>query len=108
MVLLEKEKFKKKFPNLSEEIEKGMGKVDLEFRRNVRRQTRRFSSYSPNEVDFILRCKNNEEAFEIINFLMERGEITPNRAKELRNQIVKQGLRSIGKKKEIGYYEKEG
>jgi hypothetical protein len=105
---LEKEKFKKKFPNLSKEIEKGMGKVDLEFNRNIRRQPRRFSGYSPNVVDFLLRCKNNDEAFEIIDFLMERGEITPTRAKELRIQIEKQGLRSFGKKKEIGYYENEG
>jgi hypothetical protein len=105
---LEKEKFKKKFPNLSKEIEKGMGKVELEFSRNIRRRTRKFSGYSPNEVDFILRCKKNEEAFEIINFLKERGEITPTRARELRNQIEKQGLRSIGKKKEIDYYEREG
>lgn len=105
---MEKKEFKKKFPNLSEEIEKGMDKIDLEFGGNVRKRARKFSGYSPNEIDFILRCRNDDEAFEIIDFLKERGEITPTRARILRKQIEKEGLRSIGKKKEIGFYEREG
>lgn len=76
-------------------------------RQPVRTDEDRFSGYSPDIIDFLRRCNTEDEALEIIDFLEKRGEINPNHAKELRNQLKAQGLRSFGTKKIWGYYERE-
>ncbi len=42
----------------------------------------------------------------IINYLEERGEITPKEAAKIRNRLEKEGLRSFGPKKSPGFYDK--
>ena len=66
-----------------------------------------FRHYNPTVVDFIRRCDTQQQAEEIICYLLKRGEITAEEATELRTQINKEGLRSLGPKKEEGYYFKE-
>jgi hypothetical protein len=105
---MEKERFRKRFPNLAKEIEEGTGKADLDFEVEAPRPMRRFASYEPNVIDFIRRCSTEEEASEIIDYLVRRQEITSEEAETLNNQLKVKGLRSFGKKKLPGYYEREG
>jgi hypothetical protein len=107
--LIDKEKLKKLFPNLADEMEQDVSRVHIDqYRRQVQNEdqlpTRRWASYSPDVVDFLRRCENEEQAEEVINFLEGRGEITVERAEELRVQIRKGGLRSLGGKRKPDYY----
>ena len=56
------------------------------FRKNVPEELR-----NPGAIDFIRRCKTNEEAMEILDYLLKREELTPERYKELSNQISQEG-----------------
>jgi hypothetical protein len=107
--LIDKEKLKKLFPNLAKEIEKDGSRVHIDqYKRHVQNEghltARRWAGYSPDEVDFLRRCENEEQAEEVIGYLEGRGEITVERAEELREQIRKGGLSSFGGKKEPDYY----
>ena len=64
----------------------------------------RFSGYDPNVVDFIRRCDAEEQAIEIIEFLMKKGDINSDTAKALTKQLKTKGLRSFGEKKQDGFY----
>ncbi len=76
-------------------------------RQPVRTGEDRFSSHSPDVIDFMRRCTTEDEALEIINYLEKRGEINAIHAKELRNQLRSQGLRSFGTQKSWGHYERD-
>ena len=67
-----------------------------------------YSGYSPDVVDFLRRCTNEEEALEVIGFLEKRGEISEVHAREIRKQLRTKGVRSFGSKKSWGHYEQEG
>jgi len=60
--------------------------------------------YVPNVFDYIRRCECNEEAFQIIDFLVSRGELPEKVAQVIKNMIIEKGLRFYGPKKEVGYY----
>jgi hypothetical protein len=104
---MEKEEFKKRFPNLAKEMEEGVGKANLKFQGEKPQEERKFARYSPNVTDFIRRCSTHEEALEIIEYLKERGEITSEDAENYINKLNNEGLRSFGFKKKPGYYERE-
>ena len=57
---------------------------------------------NPDAVAFIRRCSRPEEAIEIIDFLLQRGEISPDISQEYKHQLETQGLESFGSKKEPG------
>jgi hypothetical protein len=103
------EEFRKKYPNLDEEFGKG-GTVKIQaVRSNVREAEKAAHSlqgYDPTTVDFIRRCENDGQALEIIDFLEGKGEIEPSYAKRLRSQLAERGLRSFGKRREPGCYER--
>jgi len=110
--LIDKERFKKLFPHLAEEMERGRSKVHIDqYRTNIGREdrltNRRWAGYNPDVLDFIRRCDTEEEAEEIIGYLVEREEITAERASELRQQLEVGGLPSFGKKKKSDFYHKE-
>ena len=110
--MIDKERFKKLFPHLAEEMERGKSKVHIDqYRTNIGREdrltNRRWAGYNPDVLDFIRRCDTEEEAEEIIGYLEERGEITAERASELRQQLEVEGLQSFGKKKKSDFYHKE-
>jgi hypothetical protein len=110
----EKDKFKRMFPNLAYEMNLGSQKITIDSVRSSRMiadkalKTRNLSDYDPNIVDFLRRCNDQQEAEEIIAFMENRGEISRNYAKNLRQQLKKKGLRSFGPKKEEGHYFKQG
>jgi len=98
------EEFKKRFPNLAGEMERGVGKADLTLRFG---RERRFAGYEPTAVDFIRRCRRPEEAHEIIDYLEARGELSGGEAQAMRLKLEKEGLKSFGPHKAPGYYERE-
>ncbi len=64
--------------------------------------------FNPSAVDFIRRCETEAQAEEIIDYLHKRGELTTQVAKEMKNQLKRDGVRSFGPKKEAYHYFKEG
>ena len=109
----DRKSFKKMFPNLSEELEGGEGKVSID---SVRADTEaaeeatpdKFRHYDPTVVDFIRRCDTEEQAEEIIAYVEKKGEVTKEHAAKLRKQLKRKGVRSFGPKKEENYYFKHG
>jgi hypothetical protein len=103
------EEFRKRYPNLDEEFGKS-GTVKIQAVRSNLKEAEKaahsMQGYVPTAVDFIRRCENDDQALEIINFLESKGEIDPSYAKRLRSQLVEHGLRSFGKRREPGCYER--
>ena len=89
-----KDEFRKKFPNLVQEIgSTGTVRIDA-VRTSVKEAEKAAHSiqgYEPTVVDFIRRCESREQAIEVIDFLKNRGEIEPGYAKRLRGQLVRWG-----------------
>ena len=100
---IERERFKKLFPHLAEELLQGKGKVFIDAYRkdpvDGERAVRRFASYNPTIIDFIRRCDTEEQAMEIIYFMEGRGEISEEYAEELREKVRSEGVISLGPKK---------
>jgi hypothetical protein len=110
---MEKKDFKRLFPNISEEIESGSSKVDLNKADEILPSTepsykedRKYAGYQPGAVDFIRRCRKPQEAEEIIAYLEKKGDITIEDAKALRRKLNEEGLRSFGPWKKPGDYER--
>jgi hypothetical protein len=109
----DKKSFKKMFPNLSEDLEGEDSKVTIDSVRTdpdtaEKSMPDRFRNYDPTVIDFIRRCDTEEQAKTIIAYLENRGELSKEYAKELKQQLKKEGVRSFGPKKEEGYYFKQG
>jgi len=112
-VEFDKEKFKKMFPNLAEELESSDSKIAINsVRSNAETGEKvasgRFLHYTPDVIDFIRRCDTAEQAAEIIDYMEERGELSKKDAEKLRIQLKEKGLRTFGSKKEENYYFKHG
>lgn len=105
---MENKEFKKKFPKLANELEQGVGKAELKFEVEKPKPKRKFAGYDPNVIDFIRRCTNETQALEIIEYMKTREEITFDEAEALCKQLEDEGLKSFGKRKTPGYYEREG
>jgi len=116
-VEVDRERFRRAFPHLAEEIERGVQKITISAVRwdpNVGEElassgTARdpWAGYMPDAIAFIRRCDTEEQALEIIDYLERKGEITSDYAEKLRRQLKEKGLRSFGPKKEPGYYFKQ-
>jgi len=109
---IDKERFKKLFPNLAKEMEEG-GVTIRGVRSDAEVGEKAFSEigwsgYMPDVIDFIRRCDTDDQAREIIDYRERRGEITHEYAEKLRRQLNEKGVRSFGPKKEDGYYFKYG
>ena len=63
--------------------------------------------FNPNIVGFLRRCQKDEEAQEIIDYMLKKGEISKDDAEKYTKQLKEQGLRSFGSYKAPGYYERE-
>ena len=105
---MEKKKFKEIFPHLANELENGQNKVSLsEIDEEKKKHTstgRKWAGYVPDIIDFIRRCENNEQVLEIIDYMEENNEISAEKAKELREKLADDGVRSFGAIKEKDYY----
>jgi hypothetical protein len=112
-VEIDKKSFKKMFPNLSDELELGAGKVPIDSVRTNSETVENniveeFRGFNPTVIDFIRRCNTEAEAEEIILYLEKRGELNSEYAKDLKKQLKEEGVRSFGSKKEDNYYFKKG
>lgn len=111
------QKFQKRFPHLAAELDADQSPVRIDgvrWEKTDRTQVTstsdqaKFTGFSPDVIDFIRRCKTEQEALEIIDFLEKQCEIDAAYAKVLRNQLRTHGLHSFGTKKSWGHYEREG
>jgi hypothetical protein len=109
----EKKRFRKMFPHLAEELEgkehvTSITSVRSDLQTAEKASSKKFSSYMPDVIDFIRRCDNDQQAAEIISYLVKRGEVNHEYARRLRRQVKEKGVRSFGSKKEQDYYSKQG
>jgi hypothetical protein len=103
LVELDKNEFRRRFPNLCREIEHGISDLTSEEAGEVDK----FKDYAPTVIDYLRRCDTNEQAENTISYLLEKGEITTDCAEDLRKQLNEKGLRSFGTRKKDGFYLKE-
>ncbi len=108
MMDFDEDEFREMFPALAEELKEGGMVLRVESEAENDEDATDFSGYSPDVIDFLRRCSNDEEALEIINWMEERREITADMARELRAKLVREGIRAFGSKKEWGWYERHG
>jgi hypothetical protein len=107
---LDRESFKKMFPNLTKEMQSDESKVPVKSVRTdpetgeKSANRERFVNYVPDVIDFLRRCDTKEQAEEIIAYIEKRGEIDKEYALKLRAQLKRKGIRSFGPKKEENYY----
>jgi len=110
---IDKKQFKELFPRLAEELEDkerkiGISSVRSDLKTGEEASSRKFTGYTPDVIDFLRRCDDEDQAKEIIDFLERRGEIDKGYAWRLRRQLKGKGVRSFGPKKEEYYYFKHG
>ncbi len=109
---MERDRFKKLFPHIAQELVSGRSKADENDNSETgepkaNEETRKWAGYDPDVVDFIRRCETVEQAEEVVDYMESRGEITAERAAEIRKQIIEEGLRSFGPKKEERFYHRD-
>ncbi|MEE9564667.1 MAG: DUF2095 family protein [Candidatus Hydrothermarchaeaceae archaeon] len=104
---MEREEFRKKFPNLAKELE-GEERITIGgVRSNIKegeKATKTLERHDPTAIDFLRRCDTCEQGLEIIEYLKARGEIEKEYANSLKVQLLQKGLESFGLKKKPGHY----
>lgn len=101
---MEKDRFKKLFPHLAEELDGNASKVVVEVEG---KSTRKWVGFTPDIVDYLRRCETDEQGEEIIEYLKKKGDINQDRALELMEQLREKGIRSFGSRKGEGYYHRD-
>jgi len=104
MIEIDVKELRRKYPNLARELEKRIMCIEV---RGSRTSDEDFQVGMPDAIDYIRRCKNVQEAEEVIGFLERTNQISRTKASELREQLYSQGLESFGPRKEFGYYTKK-
>ena len=115
-----KDEFNKKFPHLIEEISLKKKSIPIDsFKMDVEQdhdeKLQKTDNLYPNElynpstVDFLRRCTKNEEAMNILNYLLKRNEITKQDYNIYKTIISKEGglkrlIDEHGGLKRPGYY----
>jgi hypothetical protein len=94
--------FKKKFPNLAKEIQDAG--FPIKGIRSTVEEAEKACVHDPGVIDFLRRCNTEDEGLEIIEYLKARGEIGEAYANHLKVQLLRDGIKSFGPKKERGYY----
>ena len=74
----DKEDFQNHFPAIYREITEGEGEIqEAEIKTEAgSKKIRKFTGYTPSVIDFICRCSNEEEAVEIIEYMLKKGDIS--------------------------------
>jgi hypothetical protein len=100
--------FEELFPNLAKEMKLGESKISVKGIRWNTEKTKDKENLdelkNPDIISFIRRCQIDEQAIEIINYMLRKGEITKEYAEKLKIQLETEGLRSFGTQKKSGYY----
>ena len=105
---IEDEEFNEFFPALFRDIKVGEKNiVEEELRTSTgSKKARKFRGHTPGAIDFICRCKSDQEAEEIIDYLLRKEEITEEHANNLKKQLQEKGLEYFGEHRTPGYYER--
>ncbi len=100
--------FREHFPSIIKELSEGEQILEEEEIRTTTgsKLLRKFKGHTPSAIDFICRCSTEDEAFEIIEYMFNKGDITEDYAKELKRQLKDEGLESFGEHRKPGYYER--
>jgi len=106
---VDKKRFKKMFPHLAKEMDVNKHRVAITSVRSdvqtaEKTSSEKFAGYTPDVIDFIRRCDDEQQAKEIINHMEKGGDINHEYAQKLRKQLNEKGVRSFGSKKEDDYY----
>jgi len=109
---IDKEKFRRMFPHLAEEMASDDNRISItsvrsDIESGEKAASESFRGYNPDVIDFLRRCDSEKQANEIIDYLERRKEISRKYAAQLRKQLKEKGVRSFGSKKEDGYYLKK-
>ncbi|MCS7129571.1 MAG: DUF2095 domain-containing protein [Candidatus Caldarchaeum sp.] len=103
------EEFRSKFPALYREIVGKKSVVGINGIRSSSENAERDAvSKTPTVIDYLRRCDTDEQAEEVVSFLLARGELTQDYAENLLKQLRERGVRSFGTRKQLGHYFKEG
>ncbi|MEM2875430.1 MAG: DUF2095 family protein [Candidatus Bathyarchaeia archaeon] len=94
---IDKESFRRMFPNLYREVEGKdhsvkIGSVRSDLEDGEREAAKNLEGFMPGVIDFIRRCNELKEAEEIILYMKSRGEIEEEYANKLLNQLKEKGL----------------
>lgn len=103
----DKDEFAKNYPALDKELKGGNTKkmrIDGVRGEPQQEDRKRGETFLPDVADYIRRCDTEEEAFEIVDYMLKRGKINKTEAQEIKNAIKQKGLRVFGEKKEEGHY----
>ncbi len=108
------EELREQFPNLYSELTEknmsiGIDKVEKDLitstlREDDKQDQDSFSRYDPDVFDFLSKAKTDKEGLEVIDFLKKQNQISSNTAKELKDKITKEGIRSFGPLRSVNYY----
>jgi len=116
-VSYDKDELKEKFPHLATEIvgKKKSVKIDSIENNTILKQSEAEISNpdelrNPSAIDFLRRCTNNDEALNILDYLLKKKEISEKDYNSFKNQIIEgEGLNKFIEKhggfKGHGYYE---
>lgn len=102
--------FKEKFPHLYEMMEKSENKINVDGVRTKSDEDEDTVEQSekgsrlPTVIDYIRLCDDEEDAFEIIDFMEDEEKISSDYAEDLRSQVRERGLDSFGSKRDPGEY----
>ncbi|NHI83500.1 MAG: DUF2095 domain-containing protein [Candidatus Thorarchaeota archaeon] len=100
--------FEKEFPALAEEMARGTTRTHridgVRTMSDEADQPDDKETFMPNIIDYIRRCDTVNQALEIVEYMLKREEISSMKAKEIKAQLKRDGLRSFGTKKEKGHY----
>lgn len=103
------DEFRRNYPALAEELESGGA---LEYKIDgVRTMSEEAGdgaaddgTFLPSVVDYIRRCDTVPQAMEIVDYMVNRGELPATQGRQIKAQLKSEGLRSFGSKKEKDHY----
>ena len=103
------EEFRKKYSHLAKELEDSPSMLPLRMATdksasNANPPADLLKGFVPSALDYIRRCKTNEEALEIINYLEAKEEIDSKTAESLRKKLASECLLVFGPPKKPGHY----
>ena len=101
------EEFEEAFPALSEELRSGRTqkhRIDGVRTLSEDSDSTPKEPYTPTVIDYIRRCDTVKQAIEIVDYLLKQGEINTGQARDIKQQLKANGVRSFGAKKDAGYY----
>jgi len=115
-IAYDQKELEKYYPHLFSEISGKKKSIKMDSVELEVESTPPIKKYSPPEelvnpgaIDFIRRCKTKEEALEIMDYLLKKEELTPDKYNELKKLILNEGglkklIEESGGFKEKGYY----